>query len=114
MTALGVVLAMQIAWSGPKLTPEQGAAILARVVSPANATLWQEPAGGPDVYVIPSRPGDGPFGPLRGAYRANACSWCSLMPGGFVLPRSDRRFNEGGFRDRGYLRPQEHRPVRRR
>jgi hypothetical protein len=100
--------------SGPRLTPEQAAAVMARLPSPANATLWQEPTTGPEIYVIPSRPGDGPFGPLHGAYRANACSYCSLMPGGFVLPRYDRRFNEGGFRDRRDLRPQEHRPVRRR
>jgi hypothetical protein len=80
LLAIAQLAAGTVTWNGPPLAPEVAAATMARVFSPANAGLWREPGDGPEIYVIPSRGGQRPFGALVDAYRADACAFCSLAP----------------------------------
>jgi|SRR5579864_637887 len=50
---------------GGQTPQEEAAAILARVDSPANWTNRHPLPAGPTVIVVPGRPEDGPFGPLK-------------------------------------------------
>jgi hypothetical protein len=56
-----------IVWSGPKLSPDEAARILA--VSPALTNLTNvaliPAANGPQGFIIPSSTAEGPFGPFR-------------------------------------------------
>ena len=56
-----------IVWTGPKLTPEEAARILA--ISPGLSNLTNVPlvsvsGNGPEVFIIPSSTAEGPYGPF--------------------------------------------------
>lgn len=59
---LTLLLVAQLVWSGPKLTPEEGARILAASPGLSNRTGRRPAPDGPAVVVLPYRPGDGPYG----------------------------------------------------
>src|SRR5262245_6610930 len=63
---LSFVLAAQIIWTGPKLTPAEAARILAESPGLSNRTsLPTAPiADGPRIIIIPSSPTAGPYGEL--------------------------------------------------
>jgi hypothetical protein len=62
---VGLALVAAPATCAGQTRQEQAAAILARVDSPANWTNRHPLLLGPTVIVIPGRPEDGPFGPLK-------------------------------------------------
>ncbi len=63
---IAILLAAQVVSSSPPLAPAEAAAVLARLDTPANRTnvFVCGDCDGPRVIVIPSRLGEGPFGPF--------------------------------------------------
>lgn len=54
---LAALLLQGIAWTGPRLTPQEAAAVMAKVQSPANRTgVVAYPSTGPTFAVLPYSP----------------------------------------------------------
>jgi hypothetical protein len=62
MMLLVIVVAGQLVWSGPKLSPAEAAAILAQSPALSNRTHVSPPGDGPTVVVVGSSVTAGPFG----------------------------------------------------
>lgn len=59
---VALLIAAQIVWSGPRLSPSEAARILAQSPGLSNRTNVPPPGDGPTVVVIASSPTAGPFG----------------------------------------------------
>jgi hypothetical protein len=77
-----LLASQMIVSSAPALPPAQSARILSQVESPANFShrFVCTDCGGPYADIIPSRPGDGPFGPFPQYYFA-PLGCCSFFGG---------------------------------
>lgn len=103
----------QIAWSGPRLTPAEAAAVLARMDSTTNRThvFVCMDCDGPRYAVAPNWPLFQPFPPPRrlDGTLLSQPPWRSTAYVGRSFGTPRRREH-----DRSDLRAQEHRPVQRR
>jgi hypothetical protein len=79
-----LLVSQLIVSSAPPLPPAQSARILAQVESPANFShrFVCTDCGGPYADIIPSRAGDGPFGPFP-QYVFAPLGCCSYYYGGY-------------------------------
>lgn len=112
-----LLIAAQIVWSGPRLSPEEAARILAQSSGLSNRTDAPPPADGPTVVILGSSPTAGPFGefkPFPPPRRLDGTllsqpPWRARIYAGrsFATPKR-------GDRDRSDLRSQIDRPIGRR
>lgn len=57
-----LLMVAQIVWSGPRLSPDEAARILAQSPGVSNRTNVPPPGDGPIVVIVNSNPTAGPFG----------------------------------------------------
>ncbi len=88
---IALLLTAQIVWNGPRLTPAEAARVLATSPGLSNATgrFVCSDCDGPRVVVIPSRTGEGPFGPFP-RYRFRPLNCCSLYINGWPIVAGTR------------------------